>query len=43
VELAERIPRGELLILPRAGHFPHRTQPGLFNRALLGFLERTED
>ena len=40
VELAGRIPEGELLILPRAEHFPHRTQPGPFNRVLLDFLHR---
>ncbi len=40
LELWERIPDSELLILPRAGHFPHRTVPRVFNEVLLGFLRR---
>lgn len=38
--LAERIPNGELLILPRGGHFPHRTLPGIVNQAVFDFLSR---
>lgn len=40
LELWERIPDSELLILPRAGHFPHRTMPSVFNEVLLNFLRR---
>lgn len=40
VELWERISDGELLVLPRAGHFPHRTSPEVFNEVLLAFLRR---
>lgn len=40
LELWGRIPDGEMLILPRAGHFPHRVAPGVFNEVLLDFLRR---
>jgi 3-oxoadipate enol-lactonase len=40
VELAERIPDSELLVLPRAGHFPHRTVSDVFNQVLVDFLSR---
>jgi pimeloyl-ACP methyl ester carboxylesterase len=40
VELWEKIPDSELLVLPHAGHFPHRTSPGVFNEVLLAFLRR---
>ncbi len=40
LELWERIPDSELLILPRAGHFPYRTMPDVFNEVLLTFLRR---
>ena len=40
VELWERIPDSELLVLPRAGHFPHQTLPEVFNEVLLDFLRR---
>ena len=31
-------PRAELLVLPEAGHWPHREQEAAFTRELLGFL-----
>ena len=40
VELWERIYDSELLVLPRAGHFPHHTSPEVFNEVLLAFLRR---
>jgi pimeloyl-ACP methyl ester carboxylesterase len=40
VELWEKIPDSELLVLPRAGHFPHHTSPEVFNEVLLAFLRR---
>jgi len=40
LDLSERIPDSELLVLPRAGHFPHRAMPDVFNELLLGFLHR---
>ena len=40
VELWERIPDSELLVLPRAGHFPHQSSPEVFNELLLDFLRR---
>jgi 3-oxoadipate enol-lactonase len=40
LELSERIPDSELCILPKGGHFPHRTMPDVFNEVLLGFLRR---
>jgi len=40
LELWERIPDSELLLLPRAGHFPHRTMPSVFSEVLLDFLCR---
>lgn len=35
-----RIPDSEMLVLPRAGHFPHRAMPDVFNEVLLDFLRR---
>jgi 3-oxoadipate enol-lactonase len=40
LELSERIPDSELFILPRGGHFPHRTMPAVFNEVVLDFLRR---
>jgi 3-oxoadipate enol-lactonase len=40
LELHDRIPESELLVLPRAGHLPHRTMPHVFNELMLGFLLR---
>lgn len=42
VELAQRLPRGEACILPRAGHFPHRSVPHLAGGVLLDFFLRAE-
>jgi pimeloyl-ACP methyl ester carboxylesterase len=39
-ELARMLPRGELLVLPGAGHFAARDRPAELNVALEGFLER---
>ena len=35
-----RCPRGELLVLPAAGHFAIRDRPGVFAAAALDFLDR---
>lgn len=35
-----RIPGSELCVLPRAGHFPNRTLPGIANEVLSHFLRR---
>lgn len=40
LELWGRVPDSEILILPRAGHFPHRAMPSVFNEVLLDFLRR---
>ncbi len=42
VERAERLARGEVCLLPRAGHFPHRSVPHLAASVLLDFLLRAE-
>ncbi len=42
VEFASRLPAGELCLLPRAGHFPHRSLPHLAGLVLLDFLLRAE-
>lgn len=41
-EMAERLPRSELRVLPGAGHLSNLESPGEFNRALHDFLERIE-
>jgi pimeloyl-ACP methyl ester carboxylesterase len=43
IELARTLPAGELLVLPRAGHFVSRDRPAELNAALEGFLERHVD
>lgn len=40
VELSQRVPDSELCILPRGGHFPHRSRPDIFDQVLLDFLRR---
>ncbi|MCX2726516.1 alpha/beta fold hydrolase [Thermomicrobium sp. 4228-Ro] len=42
VELASRLGHGEVCLLPRAGHFPHRSVPHLAGGVLLDFLLRAE-
>jgi len=42
VAFAGRLSRGEICLLPRAGHFPHRSVPHLAGGVLLDFLLRTE-
>jgi pimeloyl-ACP methyl ester carboxylesterase len=39
-EIARSIPAGELLVLPRAGHFAQRDRPVAFNAAVSDFLDR---
>lgn len=39
-DLAQLIPRAELVVLKKAGHIPAVEDPSAFNTALLGFLER---
>jgi 3-oxoadipate enol-lactonase len=39
-ELAERLPRGELTVIPGAGHALIAEAPRLFNRNVLAFLDR---
>jgi pimeloyl-ACP methyl ester carboxylesterase len=39
--LESEIPDSELEIIRRGGHTPNETEPGQFNRLLLGFLART--
>lgn len=41
LHIARTVPRGELLILPRAGHFVTRDRPAEFGVALDGFLSRS--
>jgi pimeloyl-ACP methyl ester carboxylesterase len=41
--LARALPRGELLVLPSAGHFLSRERPREFTVALEGFLDRHVD
>ncbi|MBL6716296.1 MAG: alpha/beta fold hydrolase [Pseudomonadales bacterium] len=36
--MAEKIPQGELVVVPDAGHAANLDQPDAFNRAVLGFL-----
>lgn len=38
--IARQVAQGELLVLPRAGHFAQRDRPGPFNAALVDFLDR---
>lgn len=38
-EMAERLPRGRLVVLPQAGHLSNLEAPDAFNEALLSFLE----
>lgn len=40
VALQGRIAGSELCVLPRAGHFPNRTMPGIVNEVLTHFLRR---
>jgi pimeloyl-ACP methyl ester carboxylesterase len=42
VDLASQLPQGEVCLLPRAGHFPHRSVPHLAGGVLLDFLLRAE-
>jgi 3-oxoadipate enol-lactonase len=42
VDIASRLPAGELCLLPRAGHFPHRLLPHIAGLVLLDFLLRAE-
>ncbi len=42
VALAARLRHGEVCLLPRAGHFPHRAMPHLTGQVLLDFLLRVE-
>lgn len=41
--LAERLPRAELVLLPRAGHYPQVEQAAAFNVALERFLAGLDD
>ena len=38
--IARAIPRGELLVVPRAGHLAQRARPVIVNAALVEFLDR---
>jgi pimeloyl-ACP methyl ester carboxylesterase len=38
---ARRLPQGELVVIPGAGHWPTREQPTAFNAAVLQFLKYT--
>jgi 3-oxoadipate enol-lactonase len=40
LEMAQRLPRGELIIVPKAGHTSNLEQPGVVNAALIQFLNR---
>jgi 2-hydroxy-6-oxonona-2,4-dienedioate hydrolase len=42
LDMAERIPGGEFLLIEAAGHWPQWEQPETFNRAVLEFLGRGE-
>jgi pimeloyl-ACP methyl ester carboxylesterase len=37
--IAQTIPKGELALIPNAGHVPHLEMPEVFNRELLKFLK----
>jgi len=37
--IADTVPRGELVLIPGAGHVPHIEVPETFNRELLKFLK----
>lgn len=39
-EMVRRLPRGELFLVPEAGHAAHLEQPEAFARAVRGFLRR---
>ena len=41
--LAEILPRGELTVLPGAGHVVNLSAPAAFNAALSGFLDSLPD
>ena len=43
LEMAQRLPRGELVIVPRAGHTSNLEQPGAVNAALVQFLKRLRE
>ena len=39
---ADLIPGAELIVYPRAGHYPHRDEPELFAQALIEFVDATK-
>ena len=40
--MAEAIPRGEFVVIPRTGHLSNLEDPGAFNRSLDDFLRRSD-
>lgn len=42
VAAAAQMPDVELRVIPRAGHVPHHSDPAMFARTVLDFLDRTE-